>query len=332
MRRAPPRTTSGAARRSPAHVEARVDRRQLRRRAGRRLARSRARRGPRRRRRRPAGGPARAPTAASLCRGLDTVRCRRTSAHRGCAGFSTPGMTVRPRTLALPGRTALACAPGRGRPRADLDGTIVQRRGHRPAGYRRRRRARPPTCAELDTPRDVAFLADGSYLIADIGNDRIRRVASQRDHRHRGLRSRRAARDHRLPRRRLPDRRHRQRPDRPRPARRHADAAAPRPAVAAQRHARPARRRLPDRRHRQRPDPQGRRRRSGHHGGRRRSTTARRHRRLLRRDRHRRHRQRPPAARRARRPAPRRRRHRRARPDRRRRPRPPAPRSPRPRA
>ena len=34
----------------------------------------------------------------------------------------------------------------------------------------------PATRAQLDTPRDVAFLADGTYVVADFNNDRIRHV------------------------------------------------------------------------------------------------------------------------------------------------------------
>ena len=67
---------------------------------------------------------------------------------------------------------ALGALPALAHARA-TDGTISRVAGTTPgfAGD-----GGPATGAQLDTPRDVAFLADGTYVIADFNNDRIRHV------------------------------------------------------------------------------------------------------------------------------------------------------------
>jgi NHL repeat-containing protein len=71
-------------------------------------------------------------------------------------------------SLALAG-TAQAQYPAR-----VADGTIATAAGTVPgfAGD-----GGPATAARLSRPQDIAFLADGSWVVADTGNDRIRRVA-----------------------------------------------------------------------------------------------------------------------------------------------------------
>jgi sugar lactone lactonase YvrE len=69
-------------------------------------------------------------------------------------------MSVRPRTLVLVAAALLA--PGAVAHAQYADGTVTTAAG-------------PP--AGLSQPRDVAILADGSFVVADFGNGRIRRIA-----------------------------------------------------------------------------------------------------------------------------------------------------------
>ena len=76
----------------------------------------------------------------------------------------------------------------------------------------------PATAAELDRPPGVAATADGGFLIADAGNNRVRKVCPLRRHDHhgrrhrqRGLRRRRRRR-HARPQLNSPDRRRRRPP------------------------------------------------------------------------------------------------------------------------
>lgn len=83
-------------------------------------------------------------------------------------------MSARPVRVALAAAVALAAGAPLAHARA-TDGTITRVAGTTPgfAGD-----GGPATSAQLDTPRDVAFLTDGTFVIADFNNDRIRHVRS----------------------------------------------------------------------------------------------------------------------------------------------------------
>ena len=63
----------------------------------------------------------------------------------------------------------------------------------------------PARDAELDTPTDVAVLADGSVLVSDTGNDRVRADRAERHHHHGGRQHARALRRRRRRGRRPPE-------------------------------------------------------------------------------------------------------------------------------
>lgn len=80
-------------------------------------------------------------------------------------------MSARPRSIALVAAALLV--PGAVAHGQAQDGTITTVAGTTPgfAGD-----GGPATQARMTGPRDVAFVADGSFVIADTGNDRVRRV------------------------------------------------------------------------------------------------------------------------------------------------------------
>src|SRR4051794_270245 len=88
-------------------------------------------------------------------------------------GFTVHGMDVRRVTAAVVATALGACAP-LAHARA-TDGTITRVAGTT-AGFAGD--GGPATSAKIDTPRDVAFLADGTWVIADFNNDRVRHVRS----------------------------------------------------------------------------------------------------------------------------------------------------------
>jgi hypothetical protein len=81
-------------------------------------------------------------------------------------------MSVARHRLVLAAAVLLAAPAPLAHARA-TDGTIARVAGTTPgfAGD-----GGPATQAQMDTPRDVAFLADGSFVIADFANSRVRRV------------------------------------------------------------------------------------------------------------------------------------------------------------
>ncbi|MDX6664641.1 MAG: hypothetical protein QOG68_847, partial [Solirubrobacteraceae bacterium] len=81
-------------------------------------------------------------------------------------------MVIRPTRIALLAAVALAAPATLAHARA-TDGTIARVAGTT-AGYAGD--GGPATSAKINTPRDVAFLNDGSFVIADFANDVIRRV------------------------------------------------------------------------------------------------------------------------------------------------------------
>lgn len=81
-------------------------------------------------------------------------------------------MSARPRTIALVAAALLA--PGAAAHAQATDGTIVSVAGTT-SGFAGD--GGPATQSKMNTPSDVAFLSDGSFVVADFGNDRVRRVA-----------------------------------------------------------------------------------------------------------------------------------------------------------